>query len=105
MKQFDIFISYISWDGGGKSRPVLIYVVNKSSVKFYPVTTQYDNKSETIKAQYFKIIDWVAAGLSAQSYVDTGTRLNQPVAMFEKLKPIGSLSQRDKQRLIKFLSK
>jgi len=103
MKQFDIFVSYISWGADGKKRPVLVYALNNEFVRVYPITTQYENKSQAIKAKYFKINDWAQAGLVSQSYVDTGTRFNQALSIFENDTPVGSLSNADKQRLIEFL--
>lgn len=105
MEPYDICTSYISWGNGGKSRPVLVYALNDELVRIYPITTQYENKSEAIKAKYFEINDWDKAGLDKQSYVDTGTRLKQSLSMFDNIAPIGTLSEADKKRLIEFLSK
>ncbi|WP_461248484.1 hypothetical protein [Treponema sp. R6D11] len=71
MKPFELFITYISWGSGGKNRPVLVLLINENTISVYPITTQYENKSEVIKAQYFKINDWAQAGLDSQSYIDT----------------------------------
>jgi len=68
MEAYDIFISYISWAGGGKSRPVLVYALNDELARIYPITTQYDNKSEAVRARYFKISDLSEAGLEKLSY-------------------------------------
>lgn len=105
IKPFDIFIFRISWGDGDKKRPVLVYALNNKIVKIYPITTQYENKSEAVKAKYFKINDWLQAGLNKQSYVDTGTRLKQPLLMFNNTTPIGALTESDKQRLIEFIKK
>ena len=105
MKPFDIFIVYLSWGTGGKARPVLVYAINAELVRIFPITTQYENKSEAIKARYFKINDWAQAGLNAQSYLDTGTRFTQPLSLFDTIKPIGSLTDADKHRLIEFVQR
>ena len=105
MKPFDIFIFSLSCGDGDKNRPVLVYALNDKFVKIYPITTQYKNKSEAIKAKYFKINDWLQAGLNKQSYVDTGTRIKQPLSTFNNADPIGELTESDKQRLIKFIKK
>ena len=105
MEAFDVFISYVKWDNGGKNRPVLVYALNDGLVRIYPITTQYENKSESIKANYFKINDWSHAGLDKQSYVDTGTRLTQSLSIFNNIAPIGKLTEADKKRLIEFLLK
>jgi len=105
MKPFDIFIFRISWGDGDKKRPVLVYTLDDKIAKIYPITTQYENKSETIKTKYFKINDWLQAGLNKQSYVDTGTRVKQPLSMFNNVAPIGTLTESDKHRLIEFIKK
>ena len=104
MQPFDIFISYISWGSGGKKRPVLVYALNKEFVRIFPITTQYKEKSDVIKAKYFKINDWEKAGLHELSYIDTGTRLTQSLSLFNSVNPIGNLTEGDKQRLIEFLA-
>ena len=103
MNQYDIFTSYISWGNGGKSRPVLVYALSDKLARVYPITTQYENKSEAVRAKYFKIRDWLQSGLDKQSYVDTGTRLTQPLSMFDNAAPIGILTESDKKRFIEFL--
>jgi hypothetical protein len=105
MKPFEIFIVSISWGSESKSRPALVYALGADVVRIYPITTQYDNKSEAIRMRYFKITDWSEAGLDKQSYVDTGTRIKQALSMFDNLRPIGELSVADKQRLLDFLKK
>ena len=104
MEPFNIFTSYISWDSGGKVRPVLVYALDDDSVKIYPITTQYENKSESVKLRYFKINDWSQAGLDKQSYIDTGTRMKQSLSVFANLKRVGTLTESDKTRLLEFLS-
>ena len=104
MKIFDIFISYVSWNNGGKIRPVLILERQASVVFVFNITTQYSNKSESIRSKYFKINDWQQAGLEKQSYIDTNNvRDLPPSALNSKLK-IGNLTDSDKKRLIEFLS-
>ena len=105
MEPYNIFTTYISWNNGGKSRPVLVYAINEELIRIYPITTQYENKSEKIKEKYFRINDWSQAGLDKQSYIDTGTRFTQSLTIFDKIEPIGTLTEEDKKRLIKFLSK
>ena len=103
MKSFDIFITYISWDDGGKSRPVLVLVLSDHTVDVYQITTKYDNKSSVLQAKYFKIEDWDKAGLDTQSYVDTGTLITLPIKVFKDKTPVGKLTEADKQRLLDFL--
>ena len=104
MNPFEIYITYISWESGGKSRPVLVYSQDHAKITIYPITTQYDDKSETIKAKYFKITDWAQSGLSKLSYVDTGTLIRLPIAVIDDKKPIGKLSVSDIKRFLVFLN-
>jgi len=103
MNPFDIFIAYIPWGGGGKRRPVLVYVIGDKVVSVFSVTSQYDRKSSGIKAQYFKIDDWAQAGLDKQSYVDTGRLIDLKKSSFDGKVPIGQLSEADELRLLEFL--
>jgi len=104
MDPFEIFISYISWGSGGKNRPVLVLLLNTDSIFVYPITTQYENKSEAVRKWYFKMDDWMQAGLSRQSYIDTGTLIKLPLSVIDNKKPIGRLTMAEKQRLLDFLS-
>lgn len=104
MKPFEIFIVYISWGNGGKSRPVLAFLMNDNRVSIYQITTQYEGKSEVVRAKYFKINDYLQAGLEKQSYVDTGTLISLPMTSINGKEPIGELSIEDKQRLLVFLT-
>ena len=105
MRPFEIFITCISWGSGSKKRPVLVLLINDNSILVYPITTQYENKSKTIQAQYFKINEWAQAGLARQSYIDTGTLIKLPLSVIRSKKPIGQLTLADKQKLLEFLSK
>ncbi|MCL2878729.1 MAG: hypothetical protein FWF29_00660 [Treponema sp.] len=105
MDQFDIFITGISWGSGSKNRPVLALIIKNKSILVYPITTQYENKSEVIKARYFKLNDWRREGLDKQSYIDTGTLLRLPLSVISGRKPIGRLTMADKLRLLDFLTK
>jgi hypothetical protein len=102
---FDLFIVYISWGIGGKSRPVLVLSKDETTVDVFPVTTQYADKSDAIKANYFKITEWSKAGLDKESYVDTGTVLEIPLKAIENKSPIGKLTVSDKLALLAFLSR
>jgi hypothetical protein len=110
MEPFELFIAYISWGSSasrgscGKSRPVLVFQISEDTISIYPITTQYENKSKTIRAQYFKINDWSQAGLDRQSYIDTGILYDLPISVFENKKHIGKLTNADKQSLLAFLT-
>ena len=102
MKIFDIYIAYVSWEGGGKRRPVLILEESVGNVTAFGITTRYESKSEEIRAKYFVIDDWQQAGLDRQSYIDTNKTVTLPKTAIES--PIGRLSAGDEQRLIEFIS-
>ena len=104
MSPYDLYIIHMAWGSDGKTRPVLVFIVDDNTVRVYQVTTQYENKSEEIKALYFKIVDWAQAGLDKQSYVDIGTLITLPINAFKGKTPTGRLSDADKLRLLEFLS-
>ena len=104
MVQFDIYIAFVSWDGNGKMRPVLIIDQQDAVVYVFNITTQYEGKSDAIRAGYFIINDWKATGLDRKSYVDTNTVRNIPTAVFAGKKEIGRLSAADENRLIEFIN-
>ncbi|MCL2600151.1 MAG: type II toxin-antitoxin system PemK/MazF family toxin [Treponema sp.] len=105
MKPFEIFVAHVSWGSGGKNRPVLVLSSNGGCISVYPITTQYENKSDAIRARYFKMNDWADEGLARQSYIDTGTLIKLPPSAIEKMKPVGRLTAAEKQRLFAFLTK
>jgi len=105
MAPFEIFITFISWGSSGKSRPILVILINDDSLLAYPITTQYENKSDIIRAQYYKINDWMQAGLKKQSYIDTGTLIKLPLSAITNKNPIGRLTEAEKQKLLVFLNR
>jgi len=104
MKPFEIYVALISWGSGGKHRPVLVISELDGYISVFRITSQYENKSETVKAYYFIINDWQNAGLDKQSYIDTGEIVDLPKTVFSRSIPIGYLSIEDKKRLIEFLN-
>jgi hypothetical protein len=105
MNTFDIYIAYVSWGSGGKRRPVLVLKESERSVTVFGITTQYAEKSESIRAKYFAINDWKQAGLDRQSYVDTNRTLTIPVSSVDGNSRVGKLTSADEQRLIAFISR
>ena len=105
IKPFDIYITYVSWSGNGKTRPVLVIGRQDAVVYVFNITTQYESKSEAIRAGYFIINDWKAASLDRQSYIDTNTVRDIPASVFDGKERIGKLSAADEKRLIKFIDK
>jgi len=102
MGLFDIYIAYVSWDSGGKRRPVLILEESTDSVTAFNITTQYEAKSESIRAKYFTINDWQKAGLDRLSYVDTNHSITLPLTAVDN--QVGRLSAADELRLIEFIN-
>ena len=103
MNSFELYVTYISWGSDGKQRPVLVMQIGNEEVSVYPITTQYEKKSEAIKAKYCTIVEWSKAGLSRQSYIDTGTLVYLHASVIKDKKPIGKLTSKDKVRLLEFL--
>ena len=104
MNMFDIFIAYVSWGDDGKMRPVLILEQQETVVFVFNITTHYENKSEMVRAKYFKINDWQISGLDKQSYVDTNVIRDLPPKALDDKSAIGKLTESDIKRLTEFLS-
>ena len=103
MSPYDVCIAYVSWDGGGKRRPVLLITAASGDyTEAFRITSQYAGKSDAVKAGYFAISDWKQAGLVKPSYIDTIAPVELPTARLST--PIGALSDNDKRRLIEFLN-
>ena len=102
MSPFDVCVAYVSWDDGGKRRPVLLLEKADGYAEVFRITSQYEDKNEIIQAQFFKIVDWQQAGLSKQSYIDTIACVEVPIALIVSI--IGKLTENDKHRLLKFLN-
>lgn len=103
MKTNDISTAFITWSGGGKRRPIYIISDENNKVRFYKITSKYDNKSPKIKEHYFKINQWSEAGLNKQSYIDTITVGKIDKSKFD-LEVIGKLTRQDAEGLAAFLS-
>jgi hypothetical protein len=103
MDPFDICVAYVSWEGGGKRRPVLLLAKDEDYAAAFCITSRFDGKSEAVKAQYLEILDWKKAGLAKLSYIDTITSVKVPIAHIS-LPAIGKLTENDKFRLLEFLA-
>jgi len=103
MNPFDVCIAYVSWEGGGKRRPVLLLSNDEDYAEAFRITSQYANKSDTVTSQYLEILDWQQAGLAKLSYIDTIESIEVPIALIS-LPPIGKLTDNDKLRLLEFLA-
>ena len=105
MHPFDIYIAYVSWLGGGKTRPVLVLNQQATDVSVFSITAQYEGKSEAVRSKYYRINDWQQAGLDRPSYVDTNTVRVVPKAILAGKSKIGRLSAADELRLIEFIDR
>ena len=99
MKPYNLHIAYVSWSASGKRRPVLVLSSDDKEVAVFQITSQYENKSESIKAQYIAINDWQQAGLNKQSYIDIGRIVDLPITTVNPT-PIGKLSRKDLRNLL-----
>ena len=104
MDIFDIHIAFVSWGSGGKSRPVLILEENTESATVFSITSQYESKSEEIRAKYFVINEWKQAGLEKLSYIDTNNTITLPLSAIDSESPIGKLTAADETRLLEFMN-
>ena len=102
MYPFELYIAYIAWDTGGKRRPVLILETAAKYATAYPLTTQYEDKSENVRRRYFNITDLNVAGLDKPSYVDTTKTYELAIEAIKDAK-IGELSDADVVRFLEFL--
>lgn len=106
IERFDIvsaMIGYIDIDGG-KKRPILIVRLDKDTIYYFKITSQYDNKSAYFQSRYFKIYKWQECGLKKESWVDT-TNLFQSDLNTMPIKKIGRLSEYDIKELVAFSRK
>ena len=102
---YSVVVARIEYaDGtGSKVRPALVVSVGDEVVKTFRITSQYQFKSDVIKAKYFKIVDWYKTGLRKPSWIDT-VRFYEIDSDKVKIKIIGHLSERDIDRLKVFLA-
>jgi len=102
MNPYDLHIA-VAWSSDGKRRPVLVLSADKNEAAVFQITSQYDNKSADIQSQYIAIDDWVQAGLTKQSYIDTGRIIDLPIATIQPT-PIGKLSEKDLRKLLAIMN-
>lgn len=106
LSEHSVAFAYVEYaDGsGGKRRPVLIISVDGEEVLFYKITSQYFNKSEFIREKYYEIKDWLAAGLTKPSWVDTITPIVYKQDKY-RFTVVGRFTNRDIVGLKQFISK
>lgn len=102
MKINRIYTAYVSWNTGGKRRPVLVVQDNANSAIVLKITTKYKSKSSKIKKRYYPIIEWQKAGLNQASYIDTIQKVKLPKSEI-KFRYVGRLASKDKTELRKFI--
>lgn len=92
-------------DGKGKVRyTVEIGQLSLGVVLLDSITSQYHNKSDYIKRQYYPIKDWLQAGLSKPSYIDIkSTRQYNFAEILKYGTHTGQLTLRDVQDLAEFI--
>ena len=98
IKPMELYLAMID-----KNRPALVMQITDTRAIIFKITTKYGNKSDWIKGNYYKIINWKQAGLYAQSYVDTLQNYSIPLEYLKKNKPIGKLTNIDIRGLEVFL--
>jgi len=99
MKPYDLHIAFVSWGTDGKTRPVVILSLTSAKVTALGITSQYDNKSTTVRTKYLPIHDWKQAGLHKPSYIDIGNRVVLPLKNVYSPN-IGKLSEKDIMSLL-----
>lgn len=104
LKSNDVITAFVTFvEGtGGKSRPVLVQASDEKIISGLGLTSQYANKSEHIKKQYYEIKDWQAAGLKKPTWVDIFRIVRLPKSRV-KVSSIGKLTDRDIEGLTIFV--
>lgn len=102
---YQIFVKFGSDALEGKERyTVEIGKVNLTVVLLDSITSQYKDKSDYIKLQYYPIRDWRQAGLQKSSYIDIRSTMSFDFReILRSGKHIGQLSNADVIELTKFI--
>lgn len=102
---YRIFLKFGSDTLEGKERyTVEISKVNLTVVLLDSITSQYKDKSDYIKLQYYPIRDWRQAGLQKSSYIDIRNTMSFDFReILRSGKYIGQLSHTDVIELTKFI--
>ena len=103
IKEFTVVFAAVKYkDGtGSKERPVYILRRNETQYRVLRLTSKFTNKSKKIQDLYFEIKDWREAGLRKPSWIDTVQGYDLPGNI--SMRYIGLLTDRDTQRLFKFI--
>lgn len=104
IEEFEVGITFVEYEDGegGKSRPIVVLMVNNEVVLYYKITSQFAGKSKYIQDRYYEIKDWIEAGLKKRSWVDT---INPRLVAKDELKVniTGKFTDRDILGLSAFL--
>ncbi|MFJ0285863.1 hypothetical protein Q4100_06190 [Acinetobacter baumannii] len=102
---YRIFVKFGSDTLEGKERyTVEIGKTNLTVVLLDSITSQYENKSDFIKLQYYPIRDWRQAGLKKSSYIDIRSTMSFDFReVLSSGKYVGKLSDTDVVELAKFI--
>ncbi|WP_416353251.1 hypothetical protein ACNAN0_10575 [Agrilactobacillus fermenti] len=102
---YQIYLADVSFDGqhGAKYRHALVMVPHVGSTRIYKITNQYHNKSSAVRAVYYPIREWQAAGLKKPSYVVVHKTYIVPTNQLVQRKLLGVLTDMDAVRLAEFI--
>lgn len=103
----DIYKIFVAFDQSieGKERyTVEIGQVQLGVILMDAITSQYQQKSDFIKLQYYPIKDWLQAGLTKPSYIDIqSTRQYDMLEIMLHGKHTGQLTSQDIADLAEFI--
>ncbi|MGV3007243.1 hypothetical protein [Streptococcus pluranimalium] len=104
LERYKLLVATIEYaDGtGSKTRPAMVITFNNEVIKVLRLTSQFDNKFEKIRSQYFEIIDWYKAGLKKPSWIDT-VRYYEVSNKEYEFDILGKLTDRDIERFKEFI--
>lgn len=102
---YQIFVKFASDPVNGKVRyTVEIGKENLTIVLLDSITSQYQDKSDYIKLQYYPIRNWRQAGLKKPSYIDIGSTMRFDfLDILKSGKHIGQLNIIDVEELANFI--
>ena len=89
---------YYEDEGTSKRAPGFGLYFDGDLLKYFRITTKFDEKPEAIKRRYLEIFDYLEAGLKEKSWIDTV----EIRAIYEEraaLQLVGALSDRDLERI------
>lgn len=93
LKINDVCICYVSWNTGGKVRPILIIRTGETSYVVFKITSSKGNSLAT-QAHRYAIKRWREAGLDKPSFIDFSQRIELS-KMFLTFHQIGHLLRND----------